>query len=69
MQKLSMFIFAAALIAFGFAGQASAAPESTPGWGWGEGCDNKTLSVENETLDQSVAETGQPQPPKPEKED
>ncbi|MEE8351825.1 MAG: hypothetical protein V3R37_06520 [Rhodospirillales bacterium] len=60
MQKFSVFVFVAALMAFGFAEHAVSAettpapitattpaptPEPTPGWGWGEGCDDKRPSV------------------------
>ncbi len=61
MHKFFVFSFAAAFVAFSFAGQVSAEPN----WSWGE-CDGyKTLSVENETLDQSVAETDGPKSIKP----
>ncbi len=62
MKKFSFIAFAAALFAFGFTGPASA--EETK-WSWGECESSKTLSVENETLDQSVAESGEPESTKP----
>ncbi len=62
MKKFSLFAFAAALFAFGFTGPASAEP---PKWSWGECESSKTLSVENESLDQSVAESTAPESTKP----
>ncbi len=62
MKKFSLFAFAAALFAFGFTGPASA---EEPKWGWGECDSQRTLSVENETLDQSVAESDGPESTKP----
>lgn len=62
MRKLSVFSFVAALVAVSFAGPVSAEPQG----GYGGECGGfKTLSVENETLDQSVAETDGPQSTKP----
>ena len=52
MRKFFLYAFAAALFAAGFAGSASA----EPGWGWGECSGGKTLTVENPTLDESIAE-------------
>ncbi len=62
MKKFSFLAFAAALFAFGFTGPANA---EKPNWGWGECDSEKTLSVENETLDQSVAESAAPESTKP----
>ena len=60
MRKLSVFSFAAALVAVSFVGPVSAEPQ----WGWE--CDgSKSISVEHETLVQSVAETDGPQSTKP----
>jgi len=62
MKKAPLFAIVGALFVFGIAGQAFA---GDPKWGWGECDSNKTLSVENETLDQSVAEGDGPQSTKP----
>jgi hypothetical protein len=62
MKKFSLFAFAAALFAFGFTGPASA--EETK-WGWGECESSKILSVENESHDQSVAESTMPEGTEP----
>lgn len=64
MKKLSLFTFVAALFAFGFAGSASADGDKTK-WGWGECEGSKILSVENESLDQSVAESTMPEGTEP----
>lgn len=62
MRTLSVISFVAALVAVSFAGPVSAEPQG----GCGGGCGGyETLSVENETLDQSVAETDGPQSTKP----
>jgi len=62
MRPLFIFAFAAALVAVSFAGPVSA----EPGWSWGGDCsERKSLSVEIETKDQSVAETDGPQSTKP----
>ena len=58
MRTLSVIFLVAALVAVSFAGPVSAEPQG--------GCGGyETLSVENETLDQSVAETDGPQSTKP----
>lgn len=62
MRTLSVISFVAALVAVSFAGPVSAEPQG----GCGGRCGGyETLSVENETLDQSVAETDGPQSTKP----
>jgi len=62
MRTLSVISFVAALVAVSFAGPVSAEPQG----GCGGGCGGyETLFVENETLDQSVAETDGPQSTKP----
>ena len=62
MRTLSVIFLVAALVAVSFAGPVSAEPQG----GYGGGCGGyETLSVENETLDQSVAETDGPQSTKP----
>ncbi len=68
MKKFSLFVFVAAIFAFGLTGQASAEPQAgaeSPKWSFGECDSNKTLSVENEALNQSVAETDGDQSTKP----
>ena len=62
MKKFSLFTFAAALFALGFAGPASA---EEPKWSWVECESSKILSVENESHDQSVAESTMPEGSKP----
>ncbi|MDA1089438.1 MAG: hypothetical protein O3A85_03880 [Proteobacteria bacterium] len=61
MRTLSVFAFVAALVAVSFAGPVSAEPQ----WSWGDCDGQKSLSVENETVDQSVAETKGQQSTKP----
>ena len=62
MRTLSVISFVVAVVAVSFAGPVSAEPQG----GCGGGCGGyETLSVENETLDQSVAETDGPQSTKP----
>lgn len=63
MRKPILLSFAAALVAVGFVGPASAG--NGEGYGWGACDGHRTLSVENETLDQSVAETDGQQSTKP----
>ena len=59
MRTLIALSFVAALLAVSFAGPVSAGSD----WGVCDG--HKTLSVENETQDQSVAESDGPQSTKP----